>query len=445
MDVTTKLTQGTNAAVTSVGVTVDLEFTHSAGGHVKCWQRFAEAAVKFPSIDLTVYFLGHKDRVMALSDRVRYRTVVPLRGTRSIGLSRVPGHTDLARRHPGMEKYLANHDVLHATSSFALSGSAQYTSMKMLKRFVASIHTDNPAYALGCTGDIVSGLLRSGRRVARACEWLGLSRMSAYALKKRVLRRLSGAHHFLYSNERQREYFRSHFPSVPTSGLRRGIDPLVFNPGVRNRERFERAFGRPSNRVIVAFAGRLDAAKNVRVLLSAAEELWKSGSVFDLMMIGDGPLRQELSRRCGERGIFPGWVSQEELSWLLASADLLAFPSETETVGNAVLEAIACNVPVAVAEHSSGAESALQYGANGIVVKGRGSRAWARALSYVLAEPAHLSRFRASVRNGMHILPTWSDVLAEDLLPVWLHPRPLASGAGQGLAAGDTLASFRMS
>src|SRR5262245_48380783 len=40
-----------------VGVLVDLTLTADTGGHVKCWQRIAEAAAKFPNeLDLTMHF-----------------------------------------------------------------------------------------------------------------------------------------------------------------------------------------------------------------------------------------------------------------------------------------------------------------------------------------------------------------------------------------------------
>ena len=44
-----------------VGVLVDLTLTAAAGGHVKCWQRLAEAAVAYGDrLDLTVHFHGPK-------------------------------------------------------------------------------------------------------------------------------------------------------------------------------------------------------------------------------------------------------------------------------------------------------------------------------------------------------------------------------------------------
>ena len=45
-----------------VGVLVDLALTADAGGHVKCWQRLAEAATGYGDrLDLTVHFNGPAD------------------------------------------------------------------------------------------------------------------------------------------------------------------------------------------------------------------------------------------------------------------------------------------------------------------------------------------------------------------------------------------------
>ena len=43
----------------SVGVFIDLRWTPTAGGHVKCWEYFAESATTFPDeLDLTLHVLG---------------------------------------------------------------------------------------------------------------------------------------------------------------------------------------------------------------------------------------------------------------------------------------------------------------------------------------------------------------------------------------------------
>src|SRR5437870_11938311 len=62
-----------------VGVLVDLTLSAEAGGHVKCWQRIAEAAVEFGDrLDLTVHFSGKRADRIELSPTVRYVLLPPV-------------------------------------------------------------------------------------------------------------------------------------------------------------------------------------------------------------------------------------------------------------------------------------------------------------------------------------------------------------------------------
>ena len=97
-----------------VGVLVDLALTPDAGGHVKCWERIAEAAVEFPDqLDLTVHFNG-LDRSSAplrieLSHSVRYVLMPPVFSTKRL-VRQVPDHTDLGLWHPALARMLSNYN-----------------------------------------------------------------------------------------------------------------------------------------------------------------------------------------------------------------------------------------------------------------------------------------------------------------------------------------------
>src|SRR5262245_26309194 len=98
-----------------VGVLVDLVLSPDAGGHVKCWQRFAEAAVGFPDrLDLTVHFNGPKPRRIELSPSVRYQVLPPVFSTAHL-IRQLPDHTDLAPWHPQLVRHLTEYDVIHTT------------------------------------------------------------------------------------------------------------------------------------------------------------------------------------------------------------------------------------------------------------------------------------------------------------------------------------------
>jgi glycosyltransferase involved in cell wall biosynthesis len=86
-----------------------------------------------------------------------------------------------------------------------------------------------------------------------------------------------------------------------------------------------------------------------------------------LVLIGDGPEREEVARRVFEAGLqefveFAG--EQHDLVPWLSEADLFLLPSEQESFGLAALEAMACEVPV-VASRVGGLPEVIDDGSTG--------------------------------------------------------------------------------
>lgn len=111
----------------------------------------------------------------------------------------------------------------------------------------------------------------------------------------------------------------------------RGVDADVFRPR-------DKAFIQDV-RPIFLFAGRVAVEKNVEAFL----QLTLPGTKY---VVGDGPLRKILSEKYPEAR-FTGYQQGENLARYLAAADVFVFPSLTDTFGVAMLEALACGVPVA--------------------------------------------------------------------------------------------------
>jgi glycosyltransferase involved in cell wall biosynthesis len=126
----------------------------------------------------------------------------------------------------------------------------------------------------------------------------------------------------------------------------RGIDSLKFNPRFRNRQLRE-TLG-IADKFTFLYVGRLSPEKGLDMLLHAAKELQgrfsgKTAFVFT----GGGPYEQVIRRAKLDNIILTGFKTGRELSEIYASADCFAFPSGTETFGNAPLEAMASGLPVA--------------------------------------------------------------------------------------------------
>jgi glycosyltransferase involved in cell wall biosynthesis len=111
----------------------------------------------------------------------------------------------------------------------------------------------------------------------------------------------------------------------------RGVDTEVFQP--RPKEYLQ--LPRP----IAAYVGRVSVEKNIEAFLRMP---WSGSKI----VIGDGPERARLEALY-PKTLFAGYRFEVELASHLAAADVMVFPSRTDTFGLVNLEAMACGVPVA--------------------------------------------------------------------------------------------------
>lgn len=112
---------------------------------------------------------------------------------------------------------------------------------------------------------------------------------------------------------------------------RRGVDTELFQPRAKDFLQLPRP--------IAAYVGRLAVEKNIDAFLAMR---WRGTK----LVLGDGPDRARLKSRYPQ-AVFAGFRFAEDLAAHLAAADVLVFPSLTDTFGLVNLEAMACGVPVA--------------------------------------------------------------------------------------------------
>ena len=90
----------------------------------------------------------------------------------------------------------------------------------------------------------------------------------------------------------------------------------------------------------VVFAGRIEEAKGIDLLMEVLKELPQDG-FEEWVFIGGGPLKEPLIKLCLEFGInaiFPGFLSQAEVHKYLETADILVLPSKSEGFPKIVAE-----------------------------------------------------------------------------------------------------------
>jgi glycosyltransferase involved in cell wall biosynthesis len=404
-----------------VDVMVTLERNQLAGGHVKCWERFAEAAVAVPDqLDLTLHFLGERDGIDPLSGNVRFRRHAAAFGTRSLRFVKHGGaHTDLARIHHGLMRTLDGTDVVHATEFFSFGRTAIAYAERSGCGLVASIHTDVPRFTRIYAAEVIS-------RVAGhwgACmlnEHLHLPERISRFIDASIDRCLVRCDRVLVSKLEDRDRLAPMLAADRISMLRRGIDRDGFSPRHRDRRRLWNGFGIPPERPVLLFVGRIDSTKSAFVMAVAAKRLLDSGIDLQVLAVGEGEGRSRIAALLGDRVTLPGSLPQSELGWLYASSDLFVFPSITEVSPNVVLEAKASGLPVVVAAHHGGGQFVARPGFDGIVLDSQDPAVWAAAIAPLLRQPEMRLAISAHARRWAETMwPGWRDVLVEDLIPIW--------------------------
>lgn len=189
----------------------------------------------------------------------------------------------------------------------------------------------------------------------------------------------------------------------------RGVDADQFSPTWRSAT-LRTSWGADEHTPVLLYVGRLAAEKQVDLALQA----WAQARVLRpetrMVVVGDGPLRQQLQRKWPD-AIFTGMLSGEALSRAYASADLFLFPSETETFGNVTLEAMASGLCV-VAFDIAAASLLIDPALTGYLVPAGNRDAFCSTVRELVERLPELGPLRVLARSRAR-LAGWDDVLTE--------------------------------
>lgn len=424
-----------------VAVLVDLLRYPSAGGHVKSWEQFALAAVRqAATLDLTVHFLGAEETVAPLADNVRFCLHRPRFSTQRFGfLSHVPDHTDLAFYHPALARSLDHCDVLHTTDAFfAFARTALKVSRRRNIPLVNSVHTDTPSYTRIYTALTVERVMGRGLLSRALLNGLKVHLRAENYMARQLARHQRHSAFVLVSNPEDYDKLRQTLPAPRVGLLRRGIDTVFFTPAKRDRAWLRERFGVPLERQVILFVGRLSRGKNVVLVAEAVAQLAAAGLPVCLVCAGQGNEREAIVARLGDKACCPGVVLGEDLARLYASADLFAMPSEIEVFCNVVQEAMASGLPAVLAQRGGMGRLSAPEETN-VIVEDRTAASWAKALNTLCCSPERrLAMGRAARAYAEKELPSWADVLQQDLLPVWQAAAALKAQAPSVISGSGT-------
>ena len=407
---------GLSPSPLKVGVLVDLMWSQDAGGHVKCWERIAEAATGFGDrLDLTVHFNGPALQRIDLSPSVRYVLLPPVLSTKRL-VRGVPDHTDLAPWHPGLARMLTDYDVIHTTDAFfCYARTATRFSNRSGVPVVSSIHTNTPEYARITMDHLLGRWLGDGAAYRLASQGLDLPGVVSRRLQRRLQRHLGQVTMAMASYGGEDAAADWHCGV----SLRRGLDRALFSPAGRDRAWLATRFGLPPGQFVAIYAGKLNTGKNVHLLSPAVAEARRRGLPIHLLCPGKGDLHDSLLAQLRGAVTLPGVLGQDELARALASSDLFLFPSTIDESGNAAVEALAAGLPALLAA-GSGVAARMANCPAVRVLPGDDAPAWAATIAEFAADPARGRELGAMARAYIEAeVPSWEEVVNEYLLPVW--------------------------
>lgn len=163
----------------------------------------------------------------------------------------------------------------------------------------------------------------------------------------------------------------------------RGVDTDLFRPEARSLS-WRRENGIDNDEVVIGFVSRLVLEKGLRRMMAIFDDLRERGVPFRVMIAGDGPARAELESGIPD-AVFTGYLEGADLARAYASSDVFLFPSDTETFGNATLEAMASGLPVVCAE-ATGNKTLVEHGGNGFRIASDDVRGFADALERLVRD-----------------------------------------------------------
>lgn len=286
--------------------------------------------------------LGIDAVILSSDDDVGGRLEVPLRqwteheGVPVLFLPRVParqhtlvGFTYTPEYPAWMQEHARGYDFVHVHTVFSHPAN---TAMQACRR---------------------AGVPYCVRPLGQLCHWSLQQRRLVKQLQLALWtrRNINNARFIHCTSEMEAVETSSEGFRSPCEVLPHGI---VMPPRIRDaRESLRRLLGVPADRAVLVFMSRVHPKKGIELLLETTAALRQP---FELVIVGTGDaaylaeLQQKSAASLSERVHWLGFKEGDDKWRVLQGADLFVLPSHSENFGIAVLEAIACGLPVVISD-----------------------------------------------------------------------------------------------
>ncbi len=204
------------------------------------------------------------------------------------------------------------------------------------------------------------------------------------------------AHHIIVHTSLQRKNLLKHpgFSNLDIRILPLGVDTEKFKP----KQNIDR------KHLQLLFVGRITPLKRIELAIEVVAALKDRGVFSELRVVGflsDKVYHEKLIKKIKdlklERQInFLGAVKQSDLIPYYQEADMLLLPSEHESFGMVMVEAMACGTPVAAVLASGGPDEIITHGSDGVLTS---KDDYANNLCEILKDRDQLVKFSKAARQ----------------------------------------------
>ncbi len=188
-----------------------------------------------------------------------------------------------------------------------------------------------------------------------------------------------------------------------------GIEVERYHPvAAAEKARLRRALALPAEGLLVTFTGRLARSKGLLTLVRAWDELVRARPGLHLVIVGSAggtfdACEEELRTYVRERGLQDGVTltgEVENVHEYLQASDLFVFPSEYESFGLAIVEALACGLPAVLTRVGVAAEHVVD-GESGVLVDPGDADGLRQGLAWLLDHPQRWAAMGEAARRGI--------------------------------------------
>lgn len=188
-----------------------------------------------------------------------------------------------------------------------------------------------------------------------------------------------------------------------------GVDCSLFKPA-EDKEEIKQKYNITS-KYTICFVGRIAPEKDLDTLTNIMKySKQRFGNQLNWVIVGDGPKKEEMMKKTGtDQIIYTGYLQKNELAEIYSVSDVMVFPSDTETFGNVVLEAMACGTPV-IGANAGGVKNIIRDYSTGILCEPKNTLSFCRAIEECLQQTNMLDRMSKKARDYA-LTQDWNSIL----------------------------------